>query len=195
MDYQDFLKRKTLIAPAVGISVDKEDINPQLFDFQRDIVRWALRKGRAAIFAGCGLGKTPMQLEWARHVHNQTHGDVLILAPLAVASQTVQEGLKFGIEVHLCRKQADVKHGINITNYEMLQNERALTLWTNEGDIVLSPFAGIGSEGYVALQMKRRFVGIELKRSYYEQATRNLAEAERPDPQVTILDVLETGTE
>lgn len=122
MDYQDFLKRKTLIAPAVGISVDKEDINPQLFDFQRDIVRWALRKGRAAIFAGCGLGKTPMQLEWARHVHNQTHGDVLILAPLAVASQTVQEGRKFGIKVHLCRKQADIKPGINITNYEMLQH-------------------------------------------------------------------------
>lgn len=122
MDYQDFLKQKTFIAPTAGITVKKDDINPQLFDFQRDIVRWSLKKGRAAIFAGCGLGKTPMQLEWARHVHNQTHGDVLILAPLAVASQTVQEGLKFGIEVHLCRKQADVKHGINITNYEKLQN-------------------------------------------------------------------------
>ena len=86
-------------------------------------------------------------------------------------------------ERHICPLQLDVI-------------ERALTLWTNEGDIVLSPFAGIGSEGYVALQMKRRFVGIELKQSYYEQAKRNLAEAEKPDPQVTILDVIqETGTE
>ena len=122
MTYKDFLKQKTTITPAAGITVSKDDINPQLFDFQRDIVRWSLKKGRSAIFAGCGLGKTPMQLEWARHVHDQTHGDVLILAPLAVASQTVQEGRKFGIDVSLCRKQTDIKHGINITNYEMLQH-------------------------------------------------------------------------
>ena len=69
--------------------------------------------------------------------------------------------------------------------------ERASTLWSNEGDIILSPFTGIGSEGYVALKMNRRFVGFELKRSYYEQAKRNLKEAEKPDPQITILDVLE----
>ncbi|HBR33656.1 MAG TPA: helicase [Firmicutes bacterium] len=122
MTYKDFLKQKTTITPAAGITVSKDDINPQLFDFQRDIVRWSLKKGRSAIFAGCGLGKTPMQLEWARHVHDHTHGDVLILAPLAVASQTVQEGRKFGIDVSLCRKQTDIKHGINITNYEMLQH-------------------------------------------------------------------------
>lgn len=122
MEYQDFLKQKTIVTPAAGITVSNEDINPQFFDFQRDIVRWSLKKGRSAIFAGCGLGKTPMQLEWARHVHNQTHGDVLILAPLAVASQTVREGKKFGIEVNLCRKQMEVKPGINITNYEMLQH-------------------------------------------------------------------------
>jgi superfamily II DNA or RNA helicase len=122
MTYEDFLKQKTTITPAAGITVSKDDINPQLFDFQRDIVRWSLKKGRSAIFAGCGLGKTPMQLAWAQHVHQQTQGDVLILAPLAVASQTVQEGKKFGIEVNLCRKQADINHGLNITNYEMLQH-------------------------------------------------------------------------
>lgn len=86
-------------------------------------------------------------------------------------------------ERHICPLQLDVI-------------ERALTLWTNEGDIVLSPFAGIGSEGYVALQMQRRFVGFELKESYYAQAAKNLTEAEKPDVQVTIMDVIaETGTE
>ena len=91
------------------------------------------------------------------------------------------------------RDEKDERH---IAPLQLDVIERALTLWTNEGDIVLSPFAGIGSEGYVALQMKRRFIGFELKQSYYEQAIKNLTKAEKPDPQVTILDVIqETGTE
>jgi superfamily II DNA or RNA helicase len=91
-----------------------------LYDFQKDIVRWALAKGRAAIFADCGLGKTPMQLEWAHKVCEHKDGRVLILAPLAVASQTVREGKKFGIKVTICESQDDVVDGINITNYEKL---------------------------------------------------------------------------
>ena len=91
-----------------------------LFPHQRDIVRWALKKGRAAVFAGTGLGKTIMQLEWAKHVHTHSGGNVLILAPLAVASQTVREGQKIDLNINLCRQQSDVKSGINITNYEML---------------------------------------------------------------------------
>jgi superfamily II DNA or RNA helicase len=79
-----------------------------------------VKKGKAAIFAGTGLGKTLMQLEWARHIHNRNNKQVLILAPLAVASQTVAEGQKFGIDVTLCRSQGDVRTGINITNYDML---------------------------------------------------------------------------
>jgi hypothetical protein len=93
-----------------------------LFDFQRDITIWALKKGRSAIFAGCGLGKTLMQLEWGWLVNKYTQGDILILAPLAVASQTVQEGQKLGIDVNLCRNQSQVKPGINITNYEMIEH-------------------------------------------------------------------------
>jgi DNA modification methylase len=89
-----------------------------LFDFQRDIVGWALKRGRASIFADCGLGKTPMQLEWASHVP----GNVLVLAPLAVSLQTVGEGKKFGIDVHYCRDQSQVKPGITITNYEMIEH-------------------------------------------------------------------------
>lgn len=117
-DYEDFLESKKIKVVPSGF--DCKDINPKLFKFQHDIVCWALRKGKACIFAGTGLGKTPMQLEWARQVCNHTGGDVLILAPLAVASQTVREGEKFGIKVKQCRSQADVESGINIANYEIL---------------------------------------------------------------------------
>lgn len=115
--YNEFLEQKEIVDVPTGIN-GEFNINPMLFDFQRDIVIWALKRGRAAIFADCGLGKTPMQLEWARHIP----GNVLILAPLAVSHQTVREGVKFGIEVNYCRKHEDVKEGITITNYEMLNN-------------------------------------------------------------------------
>lgn len=120
--YNEFLASKRIVIPDIGVDVDHSQICPALFGWQRDIVAWALRKGRAAIFADCGLGKTPMQLEWAKHVCRHTDGNVLILAPLAVAGQTVREGQKFGIEVNVCRRQADVRPGINITNYEMLEH-------------------------------------------------------------------------
>ena len=114
--YVDFLRRKALADPATGLK-KIPPLNPKLFDFQKDIVAWALRRGRAAIFADCGLGKTLMQLEWAHHVP----GRVLILAPLAVAQQTVSEGAKFGIDCIYSRDNAtDAK--IVITNYEMLQH-------------------------------------------------------------------------
>jgi len=90
-----------------------------LFDFQASLVEWALRKGRAAIFADTGLGKTLMELVWADNVVRQTGKPVLILTPLAVASQTVREAAKFGIEaVHAARGLAGSR--INVTNYERL---------------------------------------------------------------------------
>lgn len=115
MTYDDFLKSKQIVSEAKGMDVPTESISGHLFDFQRDIVVWALKKGRSAIFAGTGLGKTLMQLEWSRHI-----GNVLILAPLAVSQQTVAEGEKFGINVTICKSQDDVKDGINITNYERI---------------------------------------------------------------------------
>ena len=121
-DYQAFLESKRLIAPSVGFEVAPQDLSPALFDFQATIVRWALKKGRAAVFAYTGLGKTIMQLEWARLVAEYTGLPVLILAPLAVAQQTVSEGEKFGIPVTLCRSQADMRPGVNIANYEMLHH-------------------------------------------------------------------------
>jgi len=120
MDYNSFLKNKTFVLESSGFEVERQELNEMLYDFQKDIVRWALAKGRACIFADCGLGKTPMQLEWANQIHNKTGGKVLILAPLAVAAQTQREGVKFGINVKICESQSDTIDGINITNYEKL---------------------------------------------------------------------------
>lgn len=117
MKYETFLRHKEITVPFSGINIDQADISLKLFDFQRDIVLWALKKGKAAIFAGTGLGKTLMQLEWAKHIG----GTVLILAPLAVSKQTISEGEKFGIAVNHCNSQEDViDSGINITNYERM---------------------------------------------------------------------------
>lgn len=118
MNYQTFLKQKRITSPPVGI--EPETISAPLFLFQQDIVRWALRRGRAAIFADCGLGKTAMQLEWARQISESQKGPVLILAPLAVSEQTQDEGRKFGISVQLCETVEDVRSGVNVTNYEKL---------------------------------------------------------------------------
>lgn len=119
MSYENFIKNKKIQSNSYGFEVS--GINSMLFDFQKDITKWVCKKGRAAIWADCGLGKTPMQLEWANQVHNHTNGNVLILAPLAVSDQTVREGIKFGVEVNRCESQVDVKKGINITNYERLE--------------------------------------------------------------------------
>lgn len=120
--YDDFVQSKRSIVPPSGFDISPDSINAQLFPFQRDIVRWALRRGKAAIFADCGLGKTPMQLEWARHVVEHTGGNVLILAPLAVTQQTAREGEKFGIPVQVVRYGDQIQPGINITNYDRLDH-------------------------------------------------------------------------
>jgi hypothetical protein len=120
MEYGEFLKRKAIVDVPTGHS--PKSLNPMLFDFQREITAWAIRRGRAAIFADCGLGKTPMQLVWADAVLRHTNKPGIILAPLAVSKQTKHEGEKFGVEVNICRSDKDVHHGINIANYEMMHN-------------------------------------------------------------------------
>lgn len=120
MSYEHFLKTKKIEMKPHGIDVNLNNINSLLFDFQRDIVVWALKKGKACIFAGTGLGKTLIQLEWAKHIVEHTNENILIIAPLAVSQQTVREGEKLNISVTLCKSQNDVKYGINITNYERL---------------------------------------------------------------------------
>ena len=119
MEYTEFLETKRAVVEPTGFEVAADLINHKLFPFQRDIVRWALHLGKAAIFANVGLGKTGMQLEWAHWVAQHTEGRVLILAPLAVADQTVREGQKFGIEVKHVREQSDIDSTpIVVTNYD-----------------------------------------------------------------------------
>ena len=120
LKYDEFINSKSKTFENMGIDVDRNSLNSNMFEFQKDIVRWALKKGRAAIFAECGLGKTLMQLSWADEIHKHTGGKILILAPLAVAPQTKEEGEKFGISVNICESQDDIVDGINITNYEKI---------------------------------------------------------------------------
>lgn len=119
MEYEEFVARKRRAEVATGHQ--PSDLNEHLFDFQHAIVSWAVRRGRAAIFADTGLGKTLMQLSWADEVASHTGGMVLVFAPLAVSEQTIAQGATFGIEV------SRVPHGgtpnapgVWITNYERM---------------------------------------------------------------------------
>lgn len=115
--YADFLAGKRRVVHDAGRIVDPSQVHPSLFPFQRDLVIWALRKGRAALFADTGLGKTRMQVEWAR----LTGERCLILAPLAVAQQTIREAAELGVTVTYARHQGEAApEGITITNYERL---------------------------------------------------------------------------
>jgi len=116
--YEEFLESKEIVN--IGYGFEPIDLNQNLYDFQRDITTWGCRKGRIAMFEGCGLGKTIQQLSWADQVCKHTKGDVLILAPLAVSKQTKLEGRKFGIKINICSDNDNIKPGINITNYEKL---------------------------------------------------------------------------
>lgn len=116
-DYENFLDGKSQIGGFSGF--DPLWMPSSLFDFQQSFLDWAIRKGKAAILADCGLGKSYMELVWAENIVRKTNKPVLIITPLAVGAQTVREGEKFGIE---CRRAADgkVHSGINIINYERL---------------------------------------------------------------------------
>jgi superfamily II DNA or RNA helicase len=114
--YKAFLAQKIVKANPSGREIPADDISPVLYDFQRDITKWAVRLGRAAVFADCGLGKTLIQIEWARHVG----GRILIAAPLCVSAQTIREGVKLQETIHPIRHPDELEDGINITNYEML---------------------------------------------------------------------------
>lgn len=117
MNYADFLERKAQNETDSGFSVDR--LPDFLFPFQRYLLEWALKKGRAAIFADCGMGKTPMQLVWADQIARKTGKPVLIATPLAVAPQTVREAHKFGMEAEQS-KDGKFTERIIVTNYERL---------------------------------------------------------------------------
>jgi hypothetical protein len=129
MDYQSFLKSKT--KPILSSGFDGVELNKHLFDFQAYIVRLALKKGKFALFEDCGLGKTLQQLEWANQVSIYTNRPVIILAPLAVSAQTINEGEKFHIYVQKLQDAIDnndinnCTQGVYISNYEQIENINA----------------------------------------------------------------------
>lgn len=125
MNYKEFLQSKQKNISELGFDIDLSKLNKKLFDFQKFIVKIAIKKGKFGIFADCGLGKTFMQLEWADKVSKQTGGNVLILAPLAVTEQTISEAEKFGIKIHNYDKGILPKFKIYITNYEQLEHVNA----------------------------------------------------------------------
>lgn len=123
-EYERFLASKRRVVHATGLKLDVP-LNPSLFPFQAAVTRWALRRGRAALWLDTGLGKSVCAIEWARVVcatrEPADSGRVLILTPLCVAQQFVREGERIGVTVNLCREPEDVKPGINVTNYDRLE--------------------------------------------------------------------------
>jgi SNF2 family DNA or RNA helicase len=118
MKYTEFILKKSQLSGMFGF--DSLFDPDYLFDFQKHLVNWSLKKGKGAIFADTGLGKTIMQLVWAQNIVQKTNKNVLILSPLAVSHQTVKEGEKFGIEVQRSR-DGKPKGKITITNYQQLE--------------------------------------------------------------------------
>ena len=232
-DYASYISDKLVRVQPTGF--DPPQLHDGLFPHQQALTSWALRRGRCAVFADTGLGKTRIQLEWAAKVHEHTGMDVLILAPLAVTAMQRTKALgllhktvrgnasmsRQGIPDYLVtmRHPAEVEERvmhadtIPVSEWQKLASpiwmdinpsdtlqyrsarehdderhicplqleviRRGVRLWTNPNDVVLSPFMGIASEGHVALEQGRRFVGVELKTSYYEQAVRNLQNASK----------------
>lgn len=122
LSYSEFLKTKEYQHIDAGFTANESLMPERIKQFQLDIVSWACRRGRAAIFADTGLGKTLMQLAWAHQVASHTSGRVLVLAPLCVAQQTVEEGEKFGIDAEYMRSESGIEKQIVVTNYEMLKH-------------------------------------------------------------------------
>jgi len=122
MNYQEFLATKKTTKIESGFDINESELNPLLFPFQKHIVKKALKNGKYAIFADCGLGKTFMQLEFANQVVKHTNKPVLILCPLAVSQQTIEQGIDFNINVTLYSENTVIENTIYITNYEQLKN-------------------------------------------------------------------------
>ena len=118
--YSDFLRRKAIIDPPTGID-GRIELSSAMMPHQRDITEWSLRRGRAAIFAGTGLGKTFMELAWADRVAEFTGKPVLVFAPLAVSAQHIREASKFGLSAEICSSQDAIgSHPVIVTNYQKM---------------------------------------------------------------------------
>lgn len=154
MKYEEFIWRKSQAQGGGGI--EPIWMPPLLFPFQQDLVVWALKKGRAAIYADCGLGKTPCQLAWAENIVRHTNGRVLVLTPLAVGAQTVQEGAKFGVEAVRSRDGRIPAQGIVVTNYEKLHlfNPADFAGVVCDESSILKHFSGATQKGVTRFMAK-----------------------------------------
>ena len=145
MTYDEFINSKLLVKTNDVLNVDRSELNDTLFDYQKDLVVWALKLGKSAIFADTGLGKTFMQLEWARMINEKKNKPVLIVAPLAVTSQTQEEALKLNLHIKYAKEQSECINGINITNYERLdkfESDYFIGIVLDESSILKS-FTGV----------------------------------------------------
>lgn len=120
--YQKFLESKIMRIDNLGFDITENEINPILFDFQKAIVKWSIKKGRCAVMIDCGLGKSFIQLEWLRLICEKFNQKGLIIAPLSVAHQTIKEAEKLGINLTYAENQENIKTQLSITNYERLHN-------------------------------------------------------------------------
>lgn len=155
--YADFLATKRRMPPSSGFGCTAEDISAGLFDFQRHITAWAVRRGRAAVWADTGLGKTRMQAGWLRQILDRSSGAGLILAPLAVAQQTIREAARIGVEVRYARDDAEVSAAladgcaIVITNYDRLHliNPARFRAVVLDESSILKAFSGVTKRALV----------------------------------------------
>ena len=161
MEYIDFLKSKEEKVVNNGFKVSREDLNNNLFEYQKDIVLWALSKGKAALFEDCGLGKGPQMLEWSNIINKKTGEDVLIVTPLGVAIQMVSEAKKvLDLNITLAKSQEDVKAGVNVTNYENLDKfdeSKFIAVALDESSILKN------YTGKTRMKLKSKFKNIKYK--------------------------------
>ena len=146
-EYQDFLEKKKITVTPCGFDVDESLLNPMLYDYQKDITKFALRAGKFLILLDTGLGKTPILLEWSHHVTQYTGKPVLHFAPLGVTTQTVRESHKFNRPIKYIRLLDEVDDKSVITNYEMLKHFVNTASWY--GGVVFdesSIFKGLGNK-------------------------------------------------
>ncbi len=160
MKYEKFLQTKQFIDEKSGFEIELDNLNPVLIDWQKIITKWAIARGRAAIFAGCGLGKTLMQAEWCCQIHKKEKQPLLIVAPLAVSFQTIQLAKEMmDIDINLCENQNDIVNGINITNYEKLHkfNASALCGICLDESSILKSFSGSTRNQIIEMFSKTKY--------------------------------------
>jgi SNF2 family DNA or RNA helicase len=181
--YREFIENKVTLAKDHGVPVDPKNIHPALKPHQRDVVEWALRGGRRAIFAAFGLGKTLIQLEIARQIISASffqgplHDKALIVCPLGVRQEFARDAKKIGVDTRFVRTDDDVaqtdyirENPVFLTNYESVREGKidvSQFTYSMPGETVLDPFSGIGTVPMCAVELGRKAIGIELCHSYF----------------------------